>query len=227
METERPGIVVPMRQNSVRLGQKHLYELLPGVTLMELLARRLTGAVPMRLAIPHTDFLYIAKAKAIGADFRCGDERDHFGLIREAASGFDPVVVVFGDSPLVEFRFVAKMLDEFKLRKLDVLSNTGPSGARVHVLAQRWLEEVDAMRRELAIDPMKHLARLRALQAFAVGECTLDPSDVKLSVDTFDDMRFVQGLVQQLGGDACVEAFIDAARAAVDRSANVRASELD
>ena len=108
-------ILIPARQTSTRLPLKHLYPLSPGMNTFDLLEERLGWLnLPTRLFVGQEDRLYEEIGKPLFDDVirtNAVKDGDLMGTLWEGSEGFERVILVYGDSPLVDSNLVNRLLE--------------------------------------------------------------------------------------------------------------------
>jgi Spore coat polysaccharide biosynthesis protein F, CMP-KDO synthetase homolog len=175
---------------------------------LEVLLGRLSGSNVDKfvLATGASDGIYQDLARALDWDvFASGYVRDENVLERlwRATLGWYKIVIVHGDSPLINAGLVNRALDLF--HDLDVLACSGPSGFSVRVLKGQamgdWYRWVLAQ----AEHPLSGLLDPPGL---AIDRFHLGPCEERFTIDEYPDVQFIRGLCSQLGPDKEPEAYI-------------------
>lgn len=216
------AIILQARMGSSRLPGKSM-RVLGGRTLVAHAVTRLQASgYPVVLATttnPEDDVL-VAAAEALGAETFRGSELDVLDRYAQAARHFElhRVVRATADNPAVDIDAVARTLMLLDRSGADHVVEYGlPYGGAVEAMRG------DALLRaaELAVEPadrehvtllMKRSRDFFALAAIAPGH--LRRPGLRLTVDTEDDLIFVQKLMDALGPNlfpAPLSAFIDVA----------------
>jgi len=200
------GIVVPIRQGSRRLPLKHLYPLGGKVMLEGMVERLKKSWFEVRLTIPERDFLYQEWAKWMGLSFSVGPEEDVLGRVDVASRGLDVVCLVFGDSPLMDWRSLEGMVEG--MGGVDMVYSTGPSGFRARVITSKALQE---WRRWVSEQNEHALSGLVDPPPIKVKRFNTPMSSVKFSLDTRGDLVFLDSLVKEVGWDGRLEDYLSKA----------------
>ena len=196
------GIIITARENSLRLPLKHIADVC-GQSLLSLLVHRLKPlGLPIRLAVPYASRTYAKWALEHEVDCVFGSAHDVLARIVAASEGFDPVVVVHGDSPLVGPAVVQDVL--LRLPPHGASRNVFPSGFRVWAAAWNVLFDVEKHSRIVR----EHASLVLTPPKYPIAELTFSDIGVDLSVDTADDLERVRKVVTALGPDASEREYI-------------------
>lgn len=214
----KTAIVIPARELSKRLALKHLYPLFSGLNTLELLEYRighLKGATRI-LAVGQRDTLYEAIGKQLGYEvFRTGavQDGDLLGTFWEVSQGFDRVVVVYGDSPLVDAELVNRLLEHTGSKEFGWVE--GVRGLRPFTFTRdflvRWrgriFDETKAPF-SLARWPGAYHEPLRLLPAPPFG-CDVGEG---WALDTRDDLRRIREFLSAEGIGVSLERILECSR---------------
>ena len=206
----RAGIILQARSASQRLPGKAL-EVIAGRTVLEhcLLRLRASG---IRVVLATTDRAdddaLVRIAGGLGVPAFRGSEHDVLDRYVRCASAFDidPVVRATGDNPAVDIDAAARVVATLARTGADYVREDGmPYGAAVEGVRAAAL----GVARLLARDPFdrEHVTPFvrRRHDLFNVVEvqapALLRPPEVRLTVDTLDDLQHVRELYLRAGGD--------------------------
>jgi spore coat polysaccharide biosynthesis protein SpsF len=208
----RPGIVTQARTTSTRLPRKVLTEV-AGRTLLDHHLDRL-GATGLPVVVATTtntgDDEIVSLCSARGVPVFRGSEDDVLGRFHGAVTqeGYDVVVRVTSDCPLVDGGLVASAVERF-LAEGDpwvYLSNTQPHtyhrGLDLEVFSAEALDDADRH----ATEPFEREHVTPYLNRNVSGRMRIenvaadeDASDLRITVDTEDDLALVRALVEEHG----------------------------
>jgi len=204
----KTAIVIPARSTSNRLPRKHLMEITPGMTLIQVLLERMkmiTPEVDIILATPLEDIAYQEVARDEGVKWFGGPQYRVLERVVKATRGYETIVLVNGDSPLMCPRLIDRMIKTFEHDGLEVLVNRGPSGFRAKVIQGRflgkWLEWVDRA--------MEHILQPGISQkrdSFCMSHST-----IKFSIDTMEDLQYIRWLMKEVDLDAPLRTIVKTA----------------
>jgi spore coat polysaccharide biosynthesis protein SpsF len=215
--------VVQARMSSRRLPGKVLVRLGED-TVLELLLRRLARAreldeIVVATSTEPSDDPVEREAERLSARVLRGSLTDVLGRYLEAsaATGADAVVRITADCPLMDPGVVDLVVRAWRESGADYVTNTleprsYPDGLDVEVIT------VEALRRagELAksATEREHVTPYirRHPEAFAIQGVHLDPphGDVRMTLDTPEDLEVLTGLVGQVGPDGTMEDLLKA-----------------
>jgi spore coat polysaccharide biosynthesis protein SpsF len=194
---------------------------LPGKVLKPILGRPMLAIMIERLQrVWQVDEIVIATtnnpadnpiadlAKHLGVGWFRGSEEDVLDRVLKAAQSVnaDLIVEMTGDCPLVDPLIVDQMIATFKTNSVDycanILSRTYPRGMDTQVFPVKILAQVSdltqspADREHVSLYIYEHPERFRLLNV-ASG---LPPqaADLRLTVDTPEDLELVQAIYQEL-----------------------------
>jgi spore coat polysaccharide biosynthesis protein SpsF len=216
------AVVLQARMGSTRLPGKAM-RVLGGRTLLEHAIRRLRASgYPVVLATTtlSDDDCLCAAAETLGAYVFRGSENDVLDRYAQAARHYElhRVVRATGDNPAVDIDAVGRTLALLdRTSAAHVVEHGLPYGAAVEAIRGAALFEAasaatDPYDREHVTPFLKRTPRFRAVQALAPGR--VRRPGLRLTVDTEDDLVFMQALVEAVGPQnepAPLTAFIAAA----------------
>ena len=218
---KRAGIILQARTGSQRLRGKVL-EPVGGRPLIEQCIRRLvaSGVAQIILAtttLPDDDALAAAGADAGVGVFRGSPENvlDRFARCA-AASNLDVVIRATADNPAVDIEAPARLLEAIARLGVDyVREDDLPYGAGVEAMTRLALDRAallagDAFDREHVTTFVRRRGDLFTQTTLAVPGVLARP-DVRLTVDTPDELRQMRELYSMTGADLPpLVTFIDA-----------------
>jgi spore coat polysaccharide biosynthesis protein SpsF len=116
----------------------------------------------------------------------------------------DAFVRVCGDSPLIDYRLIDRGIKHFKRGVFDIVTNihprTFPSGQSVEVV--RSLPFIRAYESMQDIDEFEHVTKCFYNNPENYSICNFisedDYSVVKLTVDTSDDLKIIEGIINKM-----------------------------
>jgi spore coat polysaccharide biosynthesis protein SpsF len=221
----RVAVIVQARMSSTRLPGKVLADLGPGTTLELLVARlrRVGEAADLVIATSEeaSDEPVAEAARALGVAVARGPLRDVLERYRSAAEmvACDAVVRITSDCPLVDPGVIDRLIAIWRAdERLDYVWNTReprtfPDGLDAEMVSRSALDAAAAETGEpydrehvtpFVRDHPDRFAQLAlALQSPA--------RDVKLSLDTPEDLAAIRALIARLGPDPGLEAVLAAA----------------
>lgn len=216
------AIVVQARMGSTRLPGKAL-RLLGGRTLLDHAIGRLKASgYPVVLATTtnRADDRLVAAAETLGAEIFRGPEADVLERFAQVTRHFElhRVVRATADNPAVDIAAVGRTLALLdRTSAAHVVEHGLPYGAAVEAIRATALRDAaatatDPYDREHVTPYLKRTSRFAAVQALAPGH--LRRPALRLTVDTEEDLAFMQTLLDVIGGErfpAPLSAFIAAA----------------
>jgi spore coat polysaccharide biosynthesis protein SpsF len=219
-------VILQARMASRRLPGKALAAVGGRSILARCLARlRLGAAAPVLLATtrnPEDDALE-AVALAMGVSVFRGADDDVLGRFVAAACSIGArfVVRATADNPAVDIDAPARVLSAIRSTSADHVSERGlPYGAAVEAVSLAALRRAD--RRATMPADREHVTTLirRDVGQFVPVEtdapAALKRPDLRLTIDTVDDLRFMRQLFERAGEAATVEPALAALIAAAD-----------
>jgi len=205
------GIILQARFGSSRLPGKALATI-GGRTILEHCLRRLmfAGVAPVVLATterPEDDAL-VAIASSLGAWIFRGDTDDVLARYLGAADdfGFDTIVRATGDNPGTDIQAPGRLLAALRNADADYACEEGlPYGAAVEVVTRTALARASNEATQLA--DLEHVTTYvrRKTHIFRVlqvpAPAPLRRPDVRLTIDTAEDLEHVRALFARTGVD--------------------------
>jgi len=205
------GIILQARMGSSRLPGKALASI-SGQTILEHCLRRLmfAGVAPVVLATTDRpeDQALAAVAQHLGASVFRGDADDVLARFVAAADafGFEEIVRATADNPGTDIQAPGRLLAALRIAEADYVYEQGlPYGAAVEVVTREAL--VRASRETTRRDDREHVTTYvrRNAHLFCVVQLAapapLRRPDVRLTVDTADDLAHVRTLFERTGRD--------------------------
>jgi spore coat polysaccharide biosynthesis protein SpsF len=218
----RPGILLQARMASTRLPGKAL-ELIAGRPLLEHCLRRLVASSVARVVLATTtlneDAALCDLAARLGVAVYRGSDTDVLGRMADAAVAFDldPVVRATGDNPAVDVDGPRRAFAALRSLHADYVCEDGlPYGAVVEALTRDALlraarEARDPDDREHVTTWVKRRSDLWNV-AFPAPPASLRCPELRLTVDTPEDLAYVRSLFTRTGTDQpSLRALIEAA----------------
>ena len=207
----RAGIILQARLGSSRLSRKALASI-AGQTILEHCLRRLmfAGVAPVVLATTDRpeDQALATVAQHLGASVFRGDADDVLGRFVSAAEAFDfdHVVRATGDNPGVDIQAPGRLLAALRLGEADYVYEQGlPYGGAVEAVTRAAL--VRAAKEARRPDDREHVTTYvrRNSHLFYViqlaAPAPLRRPDVRVTVDTAEDLAHVRMLFERTGHD--------------------------
>ncbi len=207
----RAGIILQARLGSSRLSRKALASI-AGQTILEHCLRRLmfAGVAPVVLATTDRpeDQALATVAQHLGASVFRGDADDVLGRFVAAAEAFDfdHVVRATGDNPGVDIQAPGRLLAALRLGEADYVYEQGlPYGGAVEAVTRAAL--VRAAKEARRPDDREHVTTYvrRNSHLFYViqlaAPAPLRRPDVRVTVDTAEDLAHVRMLFERTGHD--------------------------
>jgi spore coat polysaccharide biosynthesis protein SpsF len=220
------GAVIEARMASTRLPGKVLMEVMPGATLIDAivararLSRRLGGLVLATSVNPKDDAV-ARHCETKGIPVFRGSENDVLGRVLGAAKaqGFDRLVRLTGDNPLIDGRILDDLIGFFEDGGYDYVATTMmsqtpkwkvertfPRGISMEVVTLGILTALepgitDPLEREsLTFHVYDHPERHKLGAFQATGKyAALNHPDIRLTVDTPEDLDLVRRVYAALG----------------------------
>lgn len=221
----RAVVIVQARMSSSRLPGKVLMDLGPGTALELLVARlrRVGEAADLVIATSEEagDEPVVAVAEALGVKVARGPLHDVLERYRGAAQEVDcdAVVRITSDCPLAEPTVIDRLIAMWRAdERVDYVWNTReprtfPDGLDAEVVSRDALEAAAAETREpYDREHVTPFVRDRPERFEQLALALESPArDVKLSLDTPEDLATIRALVERLGPDPALERILIAA----------------
>jgi spore coat polysaccharide biosynthesis protein SpsF len=211
----RVVVIIQARMGSTRLPGKVL-EQIGGQTMLACVVRRASRASLITEIVVATteaaaDQLIVDECKRLGVPFFCGAELDVLDRYYRAASArqADIVVRITSDCPFTDPQLVDQVIAEFQRQKNTAyVSNTlpprtFPRGLDVEVMSfaaleRAWLEDDKPAWREHVTPYIYHNPEKFRLHSVT---SETDYSDLRLTVDTKEDMKLAREIYGCFGHD--------------------------
>ena len=207
----RAGIILQARLGSSRLPGKALATV-AGQTILAHCLRRLmfAGVAPVVLATTDRpeDQALVDVARQLGASEFRGDADDVLARFVAAADafGFESIIRATGDNPGTDIQAPGRLLAALRSAEADYVYEQGlPYGAAVEAVTFQALAQ--AAREATEPDDREHVTTYvrRNSQLFRVVQlpapAPLRRPDVRLTVDTTDDLAHVREIFERTGQD--------------------------
>ena len=201
------AIVVQARMTSERLPGKVMKKVLEK-PLLEFLLERLLRFQGVDLIVATTeneaDQQIVDQCELMGVKCVRGSKNDVLTRYLQASEGYDIVVRVTGDCPLIDPEIVREAIEKFLRGEYDFVSNTFvrtyPRGMDVEVMSRDLLEDLNG--KDLKPSEREHVTLYIQSHAddFSIGQIAMEPnrSDVRLTVDTEEDFELIQRILEHL-----------------------------
>jgi spore coat polysaccharide biosynthesis protein SpsF len=204
--------IVEARYRSSRLPGKVLMPILDKPMLSRMLERvsraRALDAIMVACPVGEEDDAVAEIATAAGALCFRGSEDDVLARVVGAAraSEADVIVEVTGDCPLHEPALIDKVVADYMLGGADFVSNilpySTPRGTDVRVFSAKSLADIaerstdPADREHVSLHYWEHPERYQLRNV--TTEFSADVANLRLTVDTADDLHFVRAVYGEL-----------------------------
>jgi len=205
------GIILQARFASARLPGKAL-ESIGSRTILEHCLRRLTSAGVARVVLATTtqpeDDALVEVAEGIGVPVFRGDRDDVLRRVLDAANafGFKTIVRATGDNPGTDIQAPGRLLAVLRSSGADYACENGlPYGSAVEVVTHQALTRADHEatepddREHVTTYLRRHPATFKVL--IVPAPAPLRRPDVRLTVDTAEDLQHVRQLFARVGSD--------------------------
>jgi len=210
-------LIIQARMGSTRLPGKVMKEVLNRPLLAHLLDRMLQiPGVDIKVATSthERDQPIVDLARKMGVLVFRGDEEDVLSRYVDASQGYDAVVRVTADCPLLDADVVEEALARFKSGKCEYLSNTiertYPRGYDVEILTREALLRID---QKASGDDREHVTSYVAAHQdeFNVDQFKQksDFSSIRLTVDTLEDFELIKRIFETLPEGFAMEDVVD------------------
>lgn len=203
--------IIQARMGSTRLPNKVLLEV-AGVSMLEYEIRRLRNATRIdRIVVATTtnpeDEQIVSRCAAIGVDCFRGsstDVLDRYVQCLRAHPGYDTVLRVTGDCPLIDPAVIDTLLAFFAEQRLDYASNVEagkesyPDGIDAEVFTRAALER--AAKEAHKLSEREHVTPyIRNTEAFKKGSISApwDFSHFRLTLDEPSDFEVIRFVIEQ------------------------------
>jgi spore coat polysaccharide biosynthesis protein SpsF len=204
------GIILQARLGSSRLPGKALVTI-AGQTILEHCLRRLMFAGVAHVVLATTDRpedqQLVDVAQRLGASVFRGDAANVLGRFVAAADafGFESIVRATGDNPGTDIQAPGRLLAALRATEADYVHEVGlPYGAAVEAVTRDAL--VRAAHEATHADDREHVTAYvrRNSHLFRVVQLAaptpLRRPDVRLTVDTAEDLAHVRAIFERTGG---------------------------
>jgi spore coat polysaccharide biosynthesis protein SpsF (cytidylyltransferase family) len=204
MMRPRVGLVLQARLASTRLRGKAL-ACIAGHSLLERCLNRLRLGGAGQVVLATTDapedaaLVAIASALDIPAHRGCSDDVLGRYLSAALAFGFDIVVRATGDNPAVDIDAAARAVEALRRTNADYVCEDGlPVGAGVEAFTVAALARAAAL--AMRPDDREHVTTYMKFRrdlfhvARVLAPAAVRRPDLRLTVDTADDLTFMRGL---------------------------------
>ena len=212
--THRQKIVatIEARMTSSRLPGKVLLDLCGKPALQHIVERlrrsRYVDEVVVATTERPTDEPVEKLCRQIGCACFRGSEDDVLNRVLEAAKSVkgDLIVEITGDCPVIDWRHVDQMIEEFYSGDLDYVANIGPQafpvGFEVQVFPVAVLDEVNRLTQNpvdhehVSLYIYSHPEKFR-LKYVPAGPELFHP-EIEVTLDTAEDYQLIQAIYQSL-----------------------------
>ncbi len=200
--------IVQARCNSIRLPGKVLKKI-NGIPAIECLYRRLSKSKYLnniivatsknKKNVPLVNFL---KKKKI--NFFVGEDQNVLKRYFDAANSYkaDIVIRITGDSIILDYRLLDKMIQEFKKRKVDYLTNTEPmtypDGQDIEIFSFKILKKAykNAWLRYDKEHVTPYIIKSKKIKKYNY-ENSIDYSEFRWSLDEFEDLKVIRLIYEE------------------------------
>ncbi len=121
--------------------------------------------------------------------------------------GYDAVVRISADSPLMDFELINDMIKLFKTRKMDILTNvfprSFPRGQSVEIISSNIIKTLSStkLRRDEKEHVTKYFYKNYSKYKIVNIKCPYKHSEEKLSIDTINDFQKLRNFLNFKGND--------------------------
>jgi len=200
------ALIIQARMGSERLPGKVMQNVLDRPLLGHLLDRMLqVKGVDVIVATTDNpeEKSIVDLCRSMGISIFLGDADDVLSRYVMASEGYDVVIRVTGDCPLLDAAVVEEVLKRFSAGKFDYVSNTiertYPRGYDVEVLTRAALLQIDQAARGIDREHVtSHLVSHH--DDFLIDQAVTSPdySSLRLTVDTIEDFELVKRIIESL-----------------------------
>lgn len=217
------GILVQARLGSTRLPGKMQLPFFQGLTIPQIILERLKSVVPAESIVlcttnsPDDDAL-VELAKVCGVQCFRGSENDVLQRFLDAADThhFQNVIRVCADNPFLSQTYIARLIEVFNAAPCDYLSFAfhdqtpimkGHIGLFAEIMRVDFLQRIaektsDPLYREHVTNFVYTNTDLFDARFLPVPEPFFDRKDIRLTIDTFADFKYVQELFEKAYKDS-------------------------
>lgn len=213
----KTALIIQARMGSERLPGKVMREVLNRPLLAHLLERMIqVENVDLIVATTEdrNDQPIVDLCRSMGVAVFRGDTADVLSRYVKASEGYDTVIRVTGDCPLLDAEVVEELLDKFRLGKFDYVSNTikrtYPRGYDVEVLTTEALLRLNksatgADREHVTSYLVSHQDKFSIDQVVRKS----DLSSFRLTVDTIEDFELIKRIFESLPEKFCLKDVVE------------------
>jgi len=204
--------VIQTRMTSTRLPGKVLMDI-EGKPMLQRVVERVTACSEIDGVVVATttnleDDPVVELCKKLGYSFYRGNEADVLGRHIEAAEEFegDLIVRICSDSPLIDPKLSAEMIAQYKKRRdryaMGIINATSsyPFGCNTQVFSLETLKRIDPLATkdyERSHVTIYMEERPEEYPIFELKHPTENHSDIRVTVDTPEDMEFARQLYRR------------------------------
>lgn len=203
---------IEARMTSSRLPKKVLLDLCGKPSLQHMIERlkrsRYIDDVVVATTVNETDSPVIELCQQIGCSYYRGSEEDVLLRVLDAAKSVDGDIIVetTGDCPVIDWRHVDYLVEQFFYGEYDYVSNiierTFPRGFDTQVFPVDVLEKVNQLTRDEADHEHVSLYIYRHPEKFRLWNWSA-PQEVRhpeyeITLDTKEDYQLIQAIYNQL-----------------------------
>lgn len=206
------AIIIQARMNSARFPGKVLAPLCGIPVLQRVIDAGFRTTYETYTSIPDADdhsplgayLMGECRARLMGP---CGlDENDVLGRFYHSAVSLgkpDTIVRLTGDCPLVDHRTIIEMVERFQSRRIPYIGRANdPDGNDVEVFSFSVLEQAQRCN-SLEKGDREHVTSwIRRLPNAVLMTAPQDTTGIKYSIDTVDDLRVCEALLNECGAGA-------------------------
>lgn len=203
---------IEARMTSSRLPGKVLMEY-QGKTNLEHIVNRVSKSkyideIVVATTINDTDDPIVDLCKRIGCKYYRGSEDDVLLRVLDAAKSVEAqfIVEITGDAPLVDWRIIDKVIEEFNDAGVDYVANmlekSYPMGFEVQVFSVDTLNQVNALTKSPVDHEHVSLYIYTHPEIFSIKNVTaekaLNYSELQFTLDTADDYKLISRIYDEL-----------------------------